>query len=278
MKMYWVVLRGHNARVLQHNLNPGSVLELVRLGPRNRLPQRSADVAGVIELHRRSRGKVGGENPRDSQLMGLQNGDVVGEHEGDVVDAGSESGPIGPLAPPFSEIGRALVEPKAHSEEEAVVHLLRHLGLSWASEFAAEGRHGVGVIVGWEWGHYWLNAARSFRTRGGFVLEDGRGGGVVEGSILGRLVCTRRHVVPGRGLVPADEDVGGLAGAEHQHGGGEGLHVGGIGADHRELVVGDPEEKRLIECSVDDSEKIGFAGVYRNNGGACNALPVIMSK
>ena len=86
------------------------------------------------------------------------------------------------------------------------------------------------------------------------------------------LVGTRRHVVAGGGLVSGDEDVGGLAGAEHEDGGGEGLEVGGVGADHRELVVGDGQEEGLVECGVDDSEEVGLAGIYWDNGGFCSDI------
>lgn len=36
------------------------------------------------------------------------------------------------------------------------------------------------------------------RARGGFVFENGGGGGVVEGCVLGALVCTGGDVVPSR--------------------------------------------------------------------------------
>lgn len=83
------------------------------------------------------------------------------------------------------------------------------------------------------------------------VLENGSGGGVVKRGVLGGLVRTRRHVVAGRWLIGGDEDIGGLAGSEHKDFGGEWFEVRGVGADHREFVVCDGEEERLIECSID---------------------------
>lgn len=236
------------------------------------MPQRSADVAGEIKLHRRLRRKIGGENAGNAELVSLEDGNVVWEDEGDVVHASSESGPIGPLASVLFEIGWAFIKPKAHSEEQAFVDLLGNFGSSWASEFSAEGRDGVGVVVGWKFRHHGPDVF------GGFVLKNGGGGGVVKRRVLGGLVCTRRHVVPCRRLVAGDEDVGGLPWSEHEDGGGERLQVGGVGADHREFVVRNGEEKGLIQCGVDHSEKIGLAGVYRNDGGLCIANNYVKSQ
>jgi len=61
------------------------------------LPQRTAHVAGVVELHRRLPRKIGGEHSRGSVVVSLQDRNVVGEHERHVVHACSEPRPIGSL-------------------------------------------------------------------------------------------------------------------------------------------------------------------------------------
>jgi len=60
-----------------------------------------------------------------------------------------------------------------------------------------------------------------------------------------------------------------LPGAQHEDFGGEGFEVGGVGTNHCEFVVCDGEEERLIECSIDDTKKVGLAGMYWDNGGVC---------
>ena len=70
-------------------------------------------------------------------------------------------------------------------------------------------------------------------------------------------------------MVTGDEDVGGLTGAQHEDFGGEGFDVGGVGAHHRHLMVGDGEEKGLVQGGVHHAEEVGLAGVYWNNDCLC---------
>lgn len=98
VEMHRVVFGGHNAGVLQHNLDGGAVSKPVSLGASARLPEASADVAGVVELQRRDRREVGGENTGKALVEGLHDGIGFGENEGDVVDAGGEAGAVGALA------------------------------------------------------------------------------------------------------------------------------------------------------------------------------------
>lgn len=270
MKMNGVVLRSDNASILQHNLHPRPKLQLMRLRPGKRLPQRPAHVSGVVELHRRPRGKVGGEDAGDGLVVGLQDGDVVGEHEGDVVDAGRESGSVGPLAPlAFVEAFGALVQAQAHREEEAFVHFGGDFDSSRASEPFAEGCDGVGVVECGERGHEGFRfggVVVVVRARVAVVVEDGGRGGVVEGGVLGRLVGAGGDVVAGGGLVGGEEDVGGLAGAQHEDFGGEGFQVRCVGANHCEFVVCHREEEGLVQCSVYHTKEVRFARVYWDDG------------
>lgn len=95
---------------LQDKLHSRSVLQLVHLSARNGLPQRAAHIPGVIELDRRVTRKISGENSRHALPMGLQDREIRREHEGHVVHAGRETGPIRPLAPTAWEIARAVKE------------------------------------------------------------------------------------------------------------------------------------------------------------------------
>lgn len=58
-----------------------------------------------------------------------------------------------------------------------------------------------------------------------------------------------------------EEDVGGLSRGDEDGVGFEGLNVDGVDIDHREGVVGDAEEKLVIQCSVDHSEEICLCGL-----------------
>lgn len=260
-----VILGGHNAGPLQHELHSRAVFHLVDLGPGDGLPQRTAHIAGVVELHRRGGREVGGVHSGDALLVGLEDGEVGGEGEGHIVHARGEAGPVGALAPPSAEVRGAVEQPQPDREEEALVDLDRDGDLPGAPEGLGEGRGSRGVVERWQRRHCGLGRDSLGRAGGGLVLQNGGGRRVVERCALGALVGSGRHVVPARGHVAADEDVGGLSWAHHDHRGGEGLHVRGVSADDRELVVGDGEEELLVECGVDDPEEVRLARVDWND-------------
>lgn len=178
-----------------------------------------------------------------------------------------------------AEIGRAAVEAQPDGEEEVLVDLGGDGGSMETPEVSGEGGRGGGVVEGGEGGECrWRGIGGALGGAvGGGVLEDGGGGGVVEGGVLGALVRPGSHVVSARRLVAGDQDVGGLARPEHDHVGGEGLQVGGIGSDHRELVVGHREEELLVQGGVDHPEEVPLASADRNYDGVLSGTVVKIS-
>jgi hypothetical protein len=149
---------------------------------------------------------------------------------------------------------RAVEEPDADGEEEALVDARGELRLAQAAQAGRERRGRGRVVVGRERRHRGAAAA-------GAVVEDGGGGGVVEGDALGAGVGAGGEVVLGGRLVEGDEDVGGLAGGDHEHRRGVGLGVGGVGADDGHGVSGEGDEELRVECGVDEAQKVGLAGL-----------------
>lgn len=90
-----------------------------------------------------------------------------------------------------------------------------------------------------------------------WVLEDGGGSGVVEGSLAGVVGADGDEVggVGGRWF-GAEDEVGGLAGADDSDISVEGFDVGGVGFDDGEGVVGDAEEEFVVEGGVDEAEEV----------------------
>ncbi|WVY90556.1 hypothetical protein V8G54_036070 [Vigna mungo] len=127
--------------------------------------------------------------------MSLQDGDVVGENERDVVHAGSEACSIWTLALVWAEIWRAIVEAKANGEEKVVIDFCRDFNLSGASQAFTEGSDCVGVVVSWERGHKGFDGDTLCRTWCRFVVENGCGCGVVKRGVLCGLIGTCSHVV-----------------------------------------------------------------------------------
>ena len=101
------------------------------------------------------------------------------------------------------------------------------------------------------------------------VLENGSGGGVVEGGVHGGVVSGGGHVVMGWRLVGCEEDVGGLAGSDHDDICFEWFGVRCVDGDHCQWVVGDGEEEFLIQSGVYDSEKDCLAGIHSDSHRLC---------
>lgn len=87
-------------------------------------------------------------------------------------------------------------------------------------------------------------------------MEDSDGGGIVESALAGEVRASGHEEsgINGEIEIGFEKDVGGLARAEQYDVGLEGLDVGGVDIDDGEGVVGDAEEKFIVECSVDQSE------------------------
>lgn len=103
------------------------------------------------------------------------------------------------------------------------------------------------------------------------VLEDGRGGGVVE-SARASGVRSGSHEEGGVGEVVAfgaEEDVGGLARGDENRGGSEWLDVDRVGFHHGERVVGYAEEELIVECGVDEPEEVCLPGLHFQLEGIC---------
>ncbi|CAL4946772.1 unnamed protein product [Urochloa decumbens] len=264
-----VVLWRDDAGVLQHELHDGAEPERVQLGRRHRLPQRLADVLGrVVELHRRVRREVGGEHAGDLVVVRVQERVLLGEHEGDVVHAGREAGVV---VGTRAELPRLAVEQaEPDGEEEVLVDVLVHLDPFFgAPDPGSEGGGGGRVVEGREGRERGLDLGPEVGGAAAVVLDDGRGGGVVEAHVLAGHVGARGDVVPGGRLVHGHEHVRGLARRDHEHRGGEGLGVGRVRGHHRHLVLRDRHEQLVVECRVDEPQQRRLAGLHRDGRRLC---------
>jgi hypothetical protein len=294
--VHGVLLGGEDARVLEHDLHHGAVPDAVQAGALDGLPKRARDVLrGEVEEHGRERREVVGEHAGDVVVVRLQQGDGVGELERHVVHARAEPGVVGALA---ERAGAAVEEPEPHGGEHLVGHRAGHLHRHWAPEPVREGGRRVRVVErrqerehrlrpcaaevagGPRGPAYWAaegaaGTGSSPCPGGGgaaggvLVLEDGGGGGVVEGDALGRSVGARGEVVSSRGCVGRDEDVGGLAGAEEDDVGLEGLGVHGVRGDHSHPVAGEADEELGVHGRVDDAQQARLAGDHRDDARLC---------
>jgi len=219
----------------------------------------------------------------------LQQGHGVGELERHVVHARAEPGVVGALA---ERPGAAVEEAKPHGGEHLLGHRPGHLHRRWAPEAVGEGGRRVRVVERRQerehrlrpcaaevaggpsgpanWAAEGTGTGRGGGAAGGvLVLEDGGGGGVVEGDALGRSVGARGEVVSSRGCVRRDEDVGGLAGAEEDDVGLEGLGVHGVRGDHGHPVAGEADEELGVHGRVDDAQQARLAGDHRDDARLC---------
>jgi hypothetical protein len=58
-------------------------------------------------------------------------------------------------------------------------------------------------------------------------------------------------------------------GGDHEDGCGVGLGVGCVHADHGHGVDGEGDEELQVECSVDEPQKVGLAGLHRKRRRVC---------
>jgi hypothetical protein len=265
-----VVLGRDDAGVLQDELHHGAEPERVQLGRGDRLPQGLADVLRrVVELHRRVRREVGGEDAGGLEVVRVEEGVGPREDEGDVVHAGREAGAV---VGPGAELARLAVEQaEADGEEEVLVDgdALVDPDPAGALDPRGEGGGGGGVVEGREGRERRLDLGAEVGGAAAVVLDDRRGGGVVERHVLPGDVGARGDVVPGGRLVHGDEDVGGLSRRDHEHRGGEGLGVGRVGGDHRHPVLRDGDEQLVVERGVDEPQKRRLAGLHRDGRSPC---------
>ncbi|CAI0399728.1 unnamed protein product [Linum tenue] len=148
MEMHRMLLRRHDASILQHNLYSGAKLELQKFRPTSRLPEPPTHVSGVVKLHRRRGREIGGEDARLTLNVCLHQGIPPGKHERHIVDAGGQSGPVRALATRTVGIG-TVDKPQPYREEQVVVNLgwYVHLGFE-ALHLGSECTGSVGVIEG----------------------------------------------------------------------------------------------------------------------------------
>lgn len=254
-----VVLWGYNPGVLQHKLNRGVVGQPVDLGPIGGL-QVLRPSAGEVEGVRWISWKVGGVNPADVEVMGLEER-RGGHDERDVVHAGHDPAPVAGLA------RRARVDPQAHREIQVVVDLQRHLRRKLLGVQAPEGvDETVGHLCGVDERSLGEGGRRGGERAG--VVDSGGGSYVVDGD---RRVHERRcsHEVLAGFLVSGDEDVGGLAGGYENGVDLERLDIDGVDFDDGELVAGNLEEELFIERSVDYSQQVGLSTLNRQRIALC---------
>ena len=88
-------------------------------------------------------------------------------------------------------------------------------------------------------------------------MEDSSDGGIVECS-LGGGIRASRHEEGGIREVGFgfEKEVGGLAWCDQNCVGFKGFDINGIHINHCKGMVGDAEEKLIIECSIDHSQQV----------------------
>lgn len=106
-----MVLSSEDACPLQNQLHCFPIFQLVEFGPRDRLPQRAADIPGIIKSHGRICWEIRGEDTRYPLLVRLKQGESGWQLKRYVVHAGSEPSTIWTLTGAVTGTGGAIVEP-----------------------------------------------------------------------------------------------------------------------------------------------------------------------
>lgn len=244
-------LNRQQIRVLQHQLNRRIKRQFTQPRPERGPQIRRQWHASVVKRDCRPVGEVGGEDTGDFEVMGLQK-PCFWHHEGNVVERSCELRAV--------EATGTWVCPQTNGVKKMPIDFEWDIGGKQSgvqtSELVIVGQSKIGVV-----GERQSGERRKDGGGNSFVLENGGDGLVVDGN--GSVhEGAGGHEVAARGLISVNQNIGGLAGGNENGGGSERLCVDSVDLHDGESVAGYGEEQLVIECCVDNSEKVCFSWLY----------------
>lgn len=92
------------------------------------------------------------------------------------------------------------------------------------------------------------------------VFQNASSCGIVEGALAGEVwPCGHEEGGVGEVGFGVEENIGGLAGSDEKYIGIKRFNITSIAFNHGEGVVGYAEEKFVVDCSIDQTEKVGLS-------------------